>query len=180
MLPVKSNVSFEPSSSAETDLIGLSCLFSWCYAGSRPTWLWYVSAPLWALLSRSVWKCSPLVQPHTSSELDFVSLRCPQHISQTSSRSLYSDEWSGQWRGPTPVLLLCLRRFQLTCCCSDLSSDLLRANSSIRRLNSSRLRVSCSSTWSNSAFFFRSRVFCRVFTPASRTLLEDLEVFSDE
>lgn len=80
------------------------------------------------------------------------------------------DRW---W--PTPGFLLW--RFQLTCCCFNLSSDLLCAKSSIRLLNSSRLRVSCSSTWSNSAFFFRSRVFCRVFTPASRTLLEDLEVF---
>lgn len=78
------------------------------------------------------------------------------------------------------VSLVCLRRPQLTCCCFSLSSDLLCAKSSIRLLNSSRLRVSRSSTWSNSAFFFRSRVLCRVFTPASRTLLEDLEVFFDE
>lgn len=57
-----------------------------------PTWLWDVSAPLWALLSRSVWKHSPPVQPHTSSEPDFVSLHCRQQISQTSSRSLYSEK----------------------------------------------------------------------------------------
>lgn len=76
--------------------------------GSRPTWLWAVSAPLWALLSRSVWRCSPPVQPCTSAEPDFVSLHCRQQISQTSSPSLYSGRkgrW--QWCSPTPGFLLC-------------------------------------------------------------------------
>lgn len=62
--------------------------------------------------------------------------------------------------------------FYFTSCCFSSNSDLLRARASMRFLNSCCLRASCWFTLSNSNCFFRIRVFCKVFTPASRTLLE--------
>lgn len=72
-----------------------------------------------------------------------------------------------------PFLFMDSNKFQFTCCCFVSSSDLLCARASTRLLNSCRLSVSCLSTSSNSACFFKTRVFCKVFTPASRTLLEN-------
>lgn len=66
---------------------------------------------------------------------------------------------------------------KLTCCCSPFSSNFLRATISMRLLKSCRLRPSSLSTSSNSACFFRISVFCRVFTPVSRSLPGGLNIW---